>query len=569
MAMSMMRKKPPALGSGLFDFNQPQQSPFALGSGLFDQPMPNPQEIAQAPEPAAGGGLFDDKLNALLSSPAFILGMNLLGASNQRNPWGTALNGTLQATSAMAKNKREQQKMEQDAEQHRAQMELSNRNATTQERLAAHAENKFGLDQKEFDAKLPYIQAQIEMMKAKAADIPADNARQQAKDAQERAIWSGLFGNLGLGSPGAGAPVPAPMPFSTPQTPGAPAVPPAWQQMRNDFQSQQPTRESERIGILQQELQNELAGAGRPEHIEGLKREIAATLTGQAPAAPAAPGGPGSSLTPQVPLGPSKGLALGMAAAQLKNPQLAALATQMTPKIEGGYMHNPIDGSVVQLRDVYKDAQVQNESARTGIAQSGEQRQVEGAAIKKQTELADSQAGFRAVDASLDRMGQLADGLAKHPGLDTIGGWSGFFGMHKIPGEGKDASVKLDSLKSQLVVNALGELKKMSSTGASGFGQLSEKEGERLESLVANLQAAQSDEQIRSAVREIGKFSAEARGRLRDHYNSLPGNTGNPLPSQDSAPAPAAMSLDDYLSSKRPKRSDTPVSPREATGFIR
>lgn len=558
MVMSLMRKKPPALGSGLFDFNQPQPSPFALGSGLFDQPMPNPQEIQDAPAPAAGGGLFDDKLNALMSSPAFLLGMNLLGAKHSPNPWGTALTGTLNATNAIAKNNRDQQKMEQDAERHRETMELGRRNADIQERHAVRADERAGYE-------IPYMKAQTEHLNAKTADIPLETARKAAKDAQEQAIWQGLAEQFGIN---AGVPrPPAPMPYSTPQTPGAPAVPPAWQQTRNDFKAQQPTRESERIGVLQQELQNEIAGPGRPEHIEGLKREIAATLTGQAPAAP---GGPGSSLIPQVPLGPSQGVALGLAAARLRNPQLAAVASAMAPKIEGGYMHNPVDGSVVQLRDAYKDAHVQNEVQRTNIAQSGEQRQIDAAATKKQTDIADMQAGFRAVDSSLDRMGKLAGELSKHPGLDTVGGWSGFARLHKFPGEGKDADTKLESLKSQLVVNALGELKKMSSTGASGFGQLSEKEGLRLETLVTSLQEAQSDEQLRNAVREIEKFSNESRGRLRDHYNSLPGNTGNPLPPQDSAPAaPAAMSLDDYLSSKRPQRTDTPLSPREATGRIR
>lgn len=52
--------------------------------------------------------VFDEKLAGLFDSPTFQLGMSLLGASNERNPWGTALNSMAQFGEAKARRQQQQ-----------------------------------------------------------------------------------------------------------------------------------------------------------------------------------------------------------------------------------------------------------------------------------------------------------------------------------------------------------------------------------------------------------------------------------------------------------------------------
>ena len=66
----------------------------------------------------------------------------------------------------------------------------------------------------------------------------------------------------------------------------------------------------------------------------------------------------------------------------------------------------------------------------------------------------------------------------------------------------------LDRLKSRVVVDLIAEMKQQSRTGATGFGQLSEREGLLLERAAAQLDQAQTEDQVRDVLRDMrGKLN--------------------------------------------------------------
>jgi hypothetical protein len=537
-------RKLPALGSGLFDFDQPA-SPFPLSSGLFGQGMPTQQQIDAAP--AAAAPSFEDKLNGLISNPAFILGMNLLGASRQPNPWGTALQGTLQATSQIAKGKRDQE-----------QMEISRQNAATQQELAR-------LSRERMEAEMPIAQARLAHDQQKMA-FEAEEAKRKAAFQQ---MVQGMIGNGGLFGEGAPPqPTPAMQQGMPPQPMAAPAASPAWGQINAATQAAEPSRLSERLAILNQELQNETD----PNNQAALRREInnvmASGMPQQGAPAPIAPQQGGSPDWQRI---ARTGAMLGMIDPKTGGNLIdyaKLLQPQNTPA--GSYRVGPNGAEYLPNPDA--QARIAVDQQRLAMDQNREQRAGVEAGRKVNTENAEVHSAYRATDMSLTRMEEAANELAKHKGLGSMAGWSGFVGLNKLPGEGRDATAKMESLKSKLVINTLGELKKLSSTGASGFGQLSEKEGMRLESLIANLEAAQSEPQLREAMANVAAFARETKTMLHETYKSLPGSAGRPLDNSNVRPeadAGKALSLDDYLNKHRPKRSDTAISPREAVGRIR
>lgn len=80
----------------------------------------------------------------------------------------------------------------------------------------------------------------------------------------------------------------------------------------------------------------------------------------------------------------------------------------------------------------------------------------------------------------------------------------------KLPGtKGYDVSKLLSNVKSNLGVSQLQQMREASKNGASGFGQLSEKELDVLTSTIANLDQAQSPQQL-----------IEGLNKVRDHYNA-------------------------------------------------
>lgn len=111
-----------------------------------------------------------------------------------------------------------------------------------------------------------------------------------------------------------------------------------------------------------------------------------------------------------------------------------------------------------------------------------------------------------ALDELIDDKGQLKPGAAGAFGADSA--------LGIIPGTSyADARSRRDRLQSRLTIDLLGELKRQSRTGATGFGALTEKELAVVQNAAARLQSAQSDESARQALVDVRKKLTEMRQR--------------------------------------------------------
>ena len=154
-----------------------------------------------------------------------------------------------------------------------------------------------------------------------------------------------------------------------------------------------------------------------------------------------------------------------------------------------------------------------NQSMHRDVAATAQDAKAQREADKKaEKDKADSiarQSALSSIDeteASLDELidqktGQLKPGVSGTAGIDSFRSY--------IPGtDAANASASLSRLRDQLVVGLMGELKRQSRTGATGFGALSEKELAILQDSAAKLSTRQSDEALRQElIRLRGKLS--------------------------------------------------------------
>lgn len=594
------------LGTGMFDF-PPQPSPYALGSGLFGQAaMPPdiqapagagwisaeggqgygngmPMDIGQPKQaPAGSSAAGEDKFTALLNNPMFQMGMNLLGASNQRNPWGTALQSTLaaQAQNAVGKRaEREAQLAERRLAQQAALAEqehaLAQQTAATNARNADIAQQRANQEQQQLEAQLPLWQAQAQSYGAQADLRGQEHQLAQRQFEQQQMLMQRLMPQLGGGLFESRAPQASPM--SAPTGPAGRHGTPNW--LLDGLSRTESSNNPKALGpVLPDGTRAEGMFQFRPSTTEMLRKQgiqfdpfdpqgsrdaadaylqqLVQANGGDYSKALAAYGGfktkdptpyirkvtggqplPGAQTTPpaQAPQGADPSVLLGqlgMAASVggLKGgPQIMDYAKMLQPQAvaPGSFQRDPATGSLTQVPDPKGQRQLELEERRVQTTEAAESRQATKDTKEQQAKMAGVDTAYNNARMSLERLDADADALLKHPGLDVVSGWSGQLGLHKIPGAGKDAAARLESMKSKLVVNTLQELKKLSETGASGFGQLSDKEGARLESYVANLEAAQSEKQMREAIGNIQKFARESRAAHEQQYRSLRGGASS------------------------------------------
>lgn len=259
-------------------------------------------------------------------------------------------------------------------------------------------------------------------------------------------------------------------------------------------------------------------------------------------------------------------------------PQLMELGKMMQPQTvaPGSYQRDPTTGQMTFTQDPYKEQSLAMDRQRLSNESAKTAQELKNETAKQAQTQADATQSYQNITNSMQRLAQNADALLKHPGLESNTGLSGVLGVYKATQPGRDAAAMLDTLKNKMVVSTLADLKRASANGSSGFGQLSDTEGQRLENYVVNLSRAQSLPQMQAALKDLKEFAQGATERYTQHYNSLYGNSKSPnvAPSigaqpQSAAPPAAAMSLDQYLQAKRGNRTDTPISSREAAGRIK
>ena len=135
---------------------------------------------------------------------------------------------------------------------------------------------------------------------------------------------------------------------------------------------------------------------------------------------------------------------------------------------------------------------------------------------KSQTLFSKDTSAVKNMQDSYGRLAKQAELTLK----SNLGRVTGITGMiPNIPGQaGSVAAGRLEGLKDMITIDTMRMLKDLSTTGATGFGQLSEKEGARLEGYLGNLGKATSEEELRRVVREVQGFAEGAKKRALEDY---------------------------------------------------
>jgi len=150
-------------------------------------------------------------------------------------------------------------------------------------------------------------------------------------------------------------------------------------------------------------------------------------------------------------------------------------------------------------------------------AARAEQAAKDAAAIRADNKAAkDREAQARVADAkqTTDLLLTNVRNLRKHPGFGQLGTFGGNAGDAAIPEfvptDYRGASARLDTIKGQIAIQAMASLKALSSSGATGFGALSEKELGLLTGSIQTLTTSQNNADIVSALEQIEKYLTKA-----------------------------------------------------------
>ena len=122
-------------------------------------------------------------------------------------------------------------------------------------------------------------------------------------------------------------------------------------------------------------------------------------------------------------------------------------------------------------------------------------------------------------DATTDQ----AKAILNHPGLSAATGMEGVV-AGRIPGtKAFDAAKLIDTLRNEVMLSQLQAFRAASANGSSGFGQLSNAEGETLRNAITNLDRAQSETQFKQALNSVIKTNEAIKDRMRNGYQRLYG----------------------------------------------
>lgn len=157
------------------------------------------------------------------------------------------------------------------------------------------------------------------------------------------------------------------------------------------------------------------------------------------------------------------------------------------------------------------------------------------AAASKKLDPVKLAASARDTYGTFDRLEKEARAISADPNLANVSGSINGY-LPNIRQGSVDVQGRIDGLNNNIGLAALSNLKSLSATGASGFGNLSNKEGDRLDSMLGNLKNPRlSLERKQSVLADIVKFAREKKVALAQGIRTYQGQMGQPQP--DAAPA--------------------------------
>jgi hypothetical protein len=157
----------------------------------------------------------------------------------------------------------------------------------------------------------------------------------------------------------------------------------------------------------------------------------------------------------------------------------------------------------------YQRARLEQIDREFGLKEGKEERKVE-----KEDEAAVR--SVQGVIGIMDGQIQAAEALLDHPGLGAITGARagtklGSTVASFVREEAADAQALMDNVQAQVFIQALQDLKNASKTSASGLGQLTEREGDKIQNAKVAIRPQQGTEQFKTTLREYVRTLKEGR----------------------------------------------------------
>lgn len=128
---------------------------------------------------------------------------------------------------------------------------------------------------------------------------------------------------------------------------------------------------------------------------------------------------------------------------------------------------------------------------------------------------ADRQARVQSAQATTDNLLTNIRELKKHPGfkeLGTLGGNAADSALPEfVPTDYRGAKARLETIKGQIALQAMAELKALSSSGATGFGALAVPELTLLQNSIQTLTTSQNNADILASMSQIERLLTKAK----------------------------------------------------------
>lgn len=196
---------------------------------------------------------------------------------------------------------------------------------------------------------------------------------------------------------------------------------------------------------------------------------------------------------------------------RLDNSPLDPLSRAAGRGVQQATIQHPLDPTkTLVVNSNTFDAEKFKKGDRTGVIGDGPKSSQEG------VQRAEGFATLNGVKASFDKLEKQVDVVLK----SKLGRITGLLGAApNIPGsEGANAQERLNTLKTQVGFETLQALRNAAHSGASGLGQVTEKEHVYLQQQLGSLEKAQSEAEIRRVLTNIKTWLGEARTRVQENY---------------------------------------------------
>jgi hypothetical protein len=154
-------------------------------------------------------------------------------------------------------------------------------------------------------------------------------------------------------------------------------------------------------------------------------------------------------------------------------------------------------------------------------------------AAKIKMELPKARGSFNSTMHEFDNMINEAQAIKYDPSVGMATGAA--MGRIMAPGGATRVASRLDTLKSKTLLNVLSSMKELSKNGSSGFGALSDMEGENIRNSISTLNRKQSTEDFKAGldrfIEEMKSKKQNLQDTFQNTYGELPKQAQQGLPS--------------------------------------